>query len=89
MANGRVDGGRVLRCLPGQRLVGRPAALLVLIAPHGERDGARQKLAWYRKQPIWPYGILKVVFIAVNAWALFPAEGTLLSITVITLFWLL
>lgn len=60
-----------------------------LIAPHGDREGARQKLAWYRNKPIWPYGILKVVFIAANAWALFPVEGTLLSIAVIALFRLL
>lgn len=66
-------------------LIGLPAYWL-LYTTSQERKGAYEKLQWYRKQPLWPHGVLKVAFIALNAWALFPIRGALVAIGVIALF---
>ena len=62
-----------------------PAYWLFFSSPQ-ERKGSLEKLEWYRKQPLWPHGVLKVMFVALNAWALFPVRGVLVSLCVIAVF---
>lgn len=66
-------------------LIGLPAYWLFFSSP-AERRGVTEKLEWYRTQPIWPHGILKVIFVLLNAWVLFPVKGTAVSICLIASF---
>lgn len=69
-------------------LLGLPAYWL-LFSSLPERRGVAEKLEWYRKQPFWPYGILKAAFVVANAWMLYPLRGAIVSVAVIALFFLL
>lgn len=66
-------------------LLGLPAYWL-FFSSSAERRGAFERLEWYRKQRSWRYGLLKVFFLAVNAYSLFPIRGALVAIGIITVF---
>jgi len=66
-------------------LLGLPAYWFVF-SSLPERRGVAEKLDWYRKQPLWPHGILKGAFVVANAWVLYPLRGAIVSIAVIALF---
>jgi hypothetical protein len=69
-------------------LLGLPAYWLFFTSP-GHRKVAIERLEWYRRQPLWPYGILKPLFVAFNAWVLFPVKGILVCLGVLIAFWFL
>lgn len=69
-------------------LIGLPLYWLFYSTPP-ERKGVFEKLTWYRQQPLWPQGILKVAFIVMNAWVLFPLRGALVAVIVIGVFLML
>lgn len=66
-------------------LICLPAYWLFYATPQ-ERKGVLEKLQWYRKQPLWPHGILKVAFVVLNAWVLFPVRGALVAVFIIAAF---
>lgn len=74
--------------LAGLWLLALPAYWLFFNSP-GHREVAMEKLEWYRRQPLWPYGILKPVFVAFNAWALFPIKGSAVCLSTLIAFCLL
>ena len=69
-------------------LLALPAYWLFFTSP-GERKGTLEKLEWYRRQPFWPHGIFKGLFVAFNAWALFPIQGVLVCVGILIAFYLL
>ena len=54
-----------------------------------ERKGVQERMLWYQSKPFWPFGLLKILFVILNAWSLFPLRGMLVAIFLIVLFWLL
>lgn len=74
--------------LAGLWLLGLPFYWLFFTFP-AMRRGVLEKWAWYQTQPFWPHGIFKVLFVALNAWELFPVKGTLVCTGVLIAFWLL
>lgn len=64
-------------------------AYWLFFTSESDRKGATERLEWYRRQPFWPYGILKPLFVAFNAWALFPFKGILVCVGILIGFWVL
>ena len=50
------------------------------------RKYAVDKWEWYRAQPLWPYGLLKPVFLYFNGQVVYPLRGSFIALSVIACF---
>lgn len=60
-----------------------------LLGSKMDRKSILMRWEWYRSQSLWPYGLLKPIFLFLNGQVLYPLRGSFLALSVIGFFFLL
>ena len=57
-----------------------------LRSSRSDRQSILDKWNWYKSQPLWPYGLLKPVFLYFNGQVVYPLRGSFIALSVIACF---